>query len=265
MKKLILQFAAILLVFFSSWFVINKVDWMTLFNVQQISHSTEKKLGNLYWEMFKNTNKVIEDDAIVLPLDSILNQLCISNYINKGDIKLHIIESTEVNAFALPNKHLVVYSGLLKFCENESELSGVISHELAHIQKNHVMKKLVKEVSLSVLISMAGGNSGGETIRQTAKLISSSAYDRKLEKEADIKAVEYLTNANLNPEGLSDFLQRIANKEPDELKYLGWMNSHPDTKERVDYILQQNKHKKGRIKSVLAESTWENMKELVKN
>ena len=78
---------------------------------------------------------------------------------------------------------------MLQAFDNENQLGFVICHEIAHIQLSHVMKKLVKEIGLSVLISMTTGKSGSGTIQEGLKLLSSSAYDRNLEKEADLKAV----------------------------------------------------------------------------
>ena len=97
-------------------------------------------------------------------------------------IKVHVLNKDEINAFALPNGHLIIYSGLINNSGNQEELTGVICHEIAHIELNHVMKKLIKEIGLSVLISMTTGKGGSEIIKETAKMLSSSAFDRKLEK-----------------------------------------------------------------------------------
>ena len=74
-------------------------------------------------------------------------------------------------------------------------LSGVIAHELAHIEKKHVIKKLTREIGLSVLVSVISGQSDPGVISQIAKTLSSSAFDRKMEKEADMVGVQYLLNA----------------------------------------------------------------------
>jgi len=260
MKKIILQFSAIIVVFLSIWFIINQIQWMTLFKVNEVSRTTERKLGDMYWDMIEKSEKVIKDKDVNPPIDTILTRICNSNHIKKQDIKIHIVENAEVNAFALPNKHLVIYTGLIKSSENESELSGVICHELAHIELKHVMKKLIKEVGLSVLISMTTNNTGGETIRQTTKMLSSSAYDRKLEKEADLKAIEYLTKSGINPLGFADFLNRLAGKEPDAQKYLTWISTHPDSKERADYIKQSTKSPLT-LKLILTPASWTKLKE----
>ena len=86
-----------------------------------------------------------------------MSKVCRANSIDRGKIKVHVLENSEVNAFALPAGHLVIYSGLIDDAGSAEELSGVICHELAHITEKHVMKSLAKELGLSVLISATTG------------------------------------------------------------------------------------------------------------
>ena len=188
MKKTIIQGAISILLFFGTWFVLTKIDWVTVFKVQKVTDKTEEKLGDLFWEIFQRTEKENKNPFVVNSIDSIVTRICIANKIDREFIKVHILNKGDINAFALPNGHLIVYSGLMTNSDNQEELSGVICHEIAHINLNHVMKKLVKEIGLSVLISMTTGNGGSEIVKETAKMLSSSAFDRSLEKEADIKA-----------------------------------------------------------------------------
>lgn len=124
------------------------------------------------------------------------------------------------------------------------------------------MKKLVKEVGLSVLISIATGGGGGD-IAAIAKLLSSSAYDRKLEKDADIKAVDYMAAADISPDHLANFLYRLGENNPDDLRYLTWISTHPDSKERAEYIVSYGKGKVKKPEPILANSTWQQMKNAV--
>lgn len=100
----------------------------------------------------------LESDTVLAPLDSLLSHLCEANDIERDKIKLHVVQSNEVNAFAFPDNHLVVFTSLIAKCENQEELCGVMAHEIAHMQKGHIMKKLVKEVGLSALVGMASGD-----------------------------------------------------------------------------------------------------------
>lgn len=262
--KLVIQVVIVVALFFSVWFSLNKIDWMTILKVEKVTRSTEEKLGDMFWEMFEKSGKGIHTSDVMVPLDSMLTRICTSNNIDKKKIKLHLIESDEINAFALPNNHLVLCSELIISSDDEAELAGVISHELAHMQLNHVMKKLVKEVGLSVVISMATGDNNGKIIEETVKLLSSTAYDRKLEKEADIKAVDYLVKAGINPESFANFMYKMADKEPERGKHLVWISTHPGSIERAKYIIDYSGGKSKNSRPILAKTTWDKLKESLK-
>jgi predicted Zn-dependent protease len=260
MKKSILQGAITIVLFFGIWFALSQIDWVHVFRVQKVRNNTEQKLGDFIWETFKNTEKENKNSHVVKAIESIVNQICKSNEIDSESIKIHVLDKDEINAFALPNGHLIVHSGLILNSDNQEELTGVICHEIAHIELNHVMKKLVKEIGLSVLISMTTGNGGGEIIKETAKILSSSAFDRRLEKEADIKAVDYLVRAKVNPAPFANFLYKLSNKEHRATEYLKWFNTHPDSEERAEYIIEYSKNKLTDYKSILSIETWEKVK-----
>jgi len=260
MKKIIIKGAITILLFFGTWFALTQIDWVKVFKVQKVTDKTEQKLGELFWEIFKKTEKENKNIHVVNSIESIVTQICKSNKIDRETIKIHVLNKDEINAFALPNGHLIVYSGLILNSDNQEELIGVICHEIAHIELNHVMKKLVKEIGLSVLISMTTGNGGSEIIKETAKILSSSAFDRSLEKEADIKAVDYLVSAKVNPEPFANFLYKPSNKEHDAIEYLTWISTHPDSKERAEYIIEYSKNKLTGYEPILSTETWEKLK-----
>jgi predicted Zn-dependent protease len=264
MKKTLTQGIITIALFFSTWFALSQIDWVTIFKVKKVTDKNEEKLGELFWNIFQKTEKENKDSQIVNSVDSILTKICFENNFDRKFIKVHLLEKDDINAFALPNGHLIVYTGLILNSENQEELSGVICHEIAHIQLNHVMKKLIKEVGLSVLISMTTGNGGSEAIKQTAKTLSSTAFDRSLEKEADIKAVDYLVKAKINPESFANFLYKLSKKENETSKYLIWISTHPESKERAEYIIEYSRNKKATYESILTKDSWDNMKEKIR-
>lgn len=242
MKKILIELLLTLGMIAAVWFGLSQIDWMNLLKVEQTTEATEEKIGDLFWKMLKNSEHEITADSIVAPVDSMLSQICTANSIDRAGVKLHILRKDEINAFALPNRHLVIYSGLIAACESEAELCGVIGHELAHMEKNHVMNKLIKEIGLSVLISMSTGNGNADMIKKTVKQLSSTAYDRSLETEADLTAVEYLENAGINPEPFANFLYRLATESANIPSAVYWISTHPESKERAEEIIKKIKH-----------------------
>jgi len=265
MKKIILQGTLIILMFFSTWFLLRQVDWMNLLNVEKTADKTEHKLGELLLEIYKQNDSVNTDKFVLQSIDSVVTKICIANNIDRDNIQFHVVDENKVNAFALPDGHLILFSGLILEAENPAELSGVISHEIAHIELNHVMQKLVKEVGLAVLVSMTTGGNETVIVKEILKTLSSSAFDRSLEKEADIKAVEYLINAKIDPEPFANFLYKIANNDGDLNQYFSWINTHPDSKERAEYIVKHNTDKVLETEPVLSQQTWDLLKENLRN
>ena len=260
MNKTIIQGSITIVLFFATFFAFTQIDWMTLFKVEKVTNQTEEKLGDLFWELFQKAEKENQNPLVVSSVDSIVNKICSANNIDREFLKIHILEKDEINAFALPNGHLIIYTNLISNSDNPEELAGVIAHEVAHIQQRHVMKKLIKEIGLSVLISTTTGG-GSEVIKEGAKLLSSSAFDRGLEKEADIKAVDYLIKAKINPQPFAHFLYKLSDTENNENKYLTWISTHPDSKERAEYVIEYSRGKKVAFQPILTNATWEQVKE----
>lgn len=255
LNKTIIQGLIILALFFGLFFGLSKVDFVGLMQIEKNTTSAENKIGDLIWDNIQETEDIITNDSIVKTLDSLIVPICKANKIERDSLKIHIVKNDEVNAFALPNKHLVIYTGLLLDCKKQEAVQGVIGHEIAHIENNHVMKKLSKEVGLTVLLTAASGGKGGEIIKEIFKTLSSSAYDRTLEKEADMESVNYLLKANINPEPMADFMFQLAQQEALPNAF-SWISTHPESEERAKYILDYLKGKKYQKKQSISETNW---------
>lgn len=258
--KTLVQGLVLIACFLGLFFALSQIDYLKAFHIKDAAHTTEQKLGDLFWEAIKKNETVVKNDSVNKIVDKLVTRLAEKNHIDRKSIKVHIIEKDEINAFAMPNRYLIIYSGLIDAADNESELAGVISHEMAHIQKKHVMKKLVKEVGLSVLISITTGGRSPELIKETAKMLSSSAYDRELESEADMTGADYMINAGLDPAKLADFLYKLATEDflPEQFY---WVSTHPESKARAEAIIDYIKDEKFEKKPVLSQQEWQYLKD----
>ncbi len=258
MNKIILKLFISVVIFFSCWFVLSRLNWVKIFQIEIITEKTEEKLGELIWESFRYQETPNKNLHLKIALDSILHQLCNSNDIDMQSIKLHILQNEDVNAFALPGRQIVIYTGLIKAAESPDELSGVIAHELAHIELDHIMKKLRKEIGVSALINMTVGNAGSQILTDATQTLTSTAYDRHMEKEADLQAVNYLVYSDINPEAYADFMYNISKMETYSVE---WLSTHPDTKKRVDYINEYSTGFETSGKPSLSSNTWQRIKD----
>jgi predicted Zn-dependent protease len=258
MKKIILQLLILVFAFFATWYLLRQVDWISIFRIRQLGKTTEEKLGDLIWELQLSHEKEITKPEVIHALDSVLIRICKANEIERKDIKLHIMRSEEINAFALPNRYLIVNSQLIQDCENPQELSGVLAHELAHMELNHVMKKLVQELGISAILSVTNGKDI-TIVKNMAKTLSSSAYSRSIEQEADLKAADYLVKSEIHPKYLANFLFRLSDHSSAS-KYLTWISTHPESEERAAYLVESIGKKSVVETPVLTAITWNKLK-----
>ena len=262
-NKTITQAVVIVGAFLLLWFGFSQVDFMKLFKVKERTANMEQKLGDMIWNQIQDTEDIVTNDTLLKSLDKLLKPLCDGNDIERDSLKVHIVLKDEVNAFALPNNHLVVYTGLIEDCKRQEALQGVLGHEIAHIENNHVMKKLSKEIGYSVLLTAAGGTKGSQIAGEILKTLSSSAYDRSLEKEADITSVKYMIKANIDPKPMADFMYQMA-QDSNIDKNMYWIADHPESEERAKYILEYIKGKKLKNNPTMKEKEWKAFQEQVK-
>lgn len=236
------------------WFGFSQIDYLNQFNIKNSARTLDDELGDMLWESIRKTERVIYKDSVRKPVEEIFVKIADANRIDHEKINLHIIEKEEINAFAMPGNYLVIYTGLIRDCKSPEQLAGVIGHELAHLEQGHIMKKLAKEIGFSVLVSMT---SGSEAAAEVLSSVTSSAYDRSLETEADVTAVEYLLKAKINPAPLADFMYSMSGGSPSALY---WISTHPDPEERAKEILNMLKKEKTAYEPVLADSKWQSLK-----
>ena len=263
MKKIIFELSITICLFIGLWFGFSQIDWVNIFRIDELNAKTEEQLGDLSWDYFSISENEIQENEILKTVDSLVNHIAIANGIETDKIKLHIINTDEVNAFALPDGHLVLNSQLILEAKNQEELAGVISHELAHIELDHINEKLTQEIGLAVLISaISGGNN--QVISNVVHTLSSTAFDRKNEEDADLTAVIYLEKANINPIPFADFLNRIADEDPNS-EFETWFSTHPDSKERSKSVFKKINKSKTDYIQIINNSTWEKLKEQLSN
>ena len=263
-RTLIKQTFVSLLCFLAVLLVFAQVDWMRVFGLH---HSIiEEKLGDVYWDLFSHSEEFIEQPEAVTPIDSMLAVLCRANGIDRNRVQLHLVQSEEINAYACPGDHLVVYTSLVGACTRPEELCGVLAHELAHITSGHVMRKLIKEIGLTTLTVLVSGNGGGEAFGEVMRVLSSTAYDRSLEREADQLAITYLLQSGVDPRPLGDFLLRISADE--ELpSFAEWISTHPDSEKRSRWIYQRADEvgtKKSSCAPLMTQEEWDSYQQRMK-
>lgn len=262
--KAFLQFLVLVILFFGTWYLLSRINFAERWKTDRIGSYNEKRIGELIWDAIQKSEKEIRNEKVAQPVQQMLEKL--RNAGSETDsaeaIRIHVIIKGNANAFAIPGRRIVVFSGLIKYCNSPDELAGVLAHEMAHIEKDHVKKKLIKEVGLAMLASMAGGSAGSEIVLEIARLLSSRAYDRNLESEADEAAFHYLVNAGIDPKPFANFLFRIAS-ETDMPDGFEWISTHPDSKDRAARLLELAKQYNQDWTSSLDTAAWAEMQNYI--
>ncbi|HMI32234.1 MAG TPA: M48 family metallopeptidase, partial [Candidatus Limnocylindrales bacterium] len=123
-----------------------------------------------------------------------------------------VIEDKTVNAFALPGGYVYVYTGLLKQLDTQSQLGGVLAHEISHIVARHSVKQLQEGLGLQVLSTLVFGGTSSATRAavDVGLALVMRGYSRDAEAEADSYGTIYMARAGLNPEGMAQVMDKLA-------------------------------------------------------
>lgn len=152
-------------------------------------------------------------------------------------LKVWTIRSNIVNAFAFPGGHIVIFDGFLDFVENPEELAGVLAHEIGHAIERHPTVLAVERAATAALIGLFFGDiSGGFALAAIGEAVVNASYSREMEREADAIAVRLMQDAQIDGSKLAGFLKRLAEREGDMAKAMGFLSSHPAADERTDAL-----------------------------
>ena len=207
------------------------------------SREKEVALGRQLAAQVEQQAKMVEDPKITEYINRV-GQNIVLNSDAKIPFTIRVIDSDEVNAFALPGGFFFVNKGLIIAADNESELAGVMAHEVAHVTARHAMENQGKGTLLNYGI-LAGiiftGGIGGAVLQNTAglgQILAFSKFSRGAEKEADMLGVQYLYKAGYDPTGMATMFEKLASKnkkKPGGLAKL--FSSHPQSIKRRDSSL----------------------------
>lgn len=162
-----------------------------------------------------------------------------------GPYRVTVLNSSVINAFALPGGYVYVTRGLMALANDEAELAGVIGHEIGHVAARHSAQRQTAAIGTSLLGAVLGAVVGSNAVNQAVGLGSQgflASYSRDQEYEADMLGVRYLAKAGYDPYAAGGFLDsmgaqaaldaRIRNSGQNTSS-ANWLSSHPATPARV--------------------------------
>ncbi len=208
------------------------------------SLETEIRLGREYAQMIDTTVKLVQDPVITEYVNRI-GQNIVRNSDARVPFTIKVIDSDQVNAFALPGGFFYVNTGLLLIADEEAELAGVMAHEVAHVAARHAMRQMTRgnlaNIASIPLIFVGGGI--GYAVRSAAGIgvpMSFMKFSRGFEEEADYLGLQYMYKAGYDPQSFLTFFEKIQateKKKPGTLSKV--FSSHPPLESRVSKIQRQ--------------------------
>jgi predicted Zn-dependent protease len=204
-------------------------------------YSLERQIamGKGYSDEVEATSKLVKDAEITNYINAI-GQNLVRNSDSLVSFTIKVIESDDINAFALPGGFFYVDTGLILAAENEAELAGVMAHEIAHVAACHMARQNTRGKMLnmaSIPLMMIGGPIGyaGYEALTIATPLTYFKFSRRFESEADFLGIQYMYKAGYDPQALTSFFERIKGLEKTkEGRMVKAFRTHPQTPDRIE-------------------------------
>lgn len=203
-------------------------------------------MGQQYSQQIEHAAKLVTDPVVIEYVNRI-GQNLVRNSDSKVPFTIKVIDTDEINAFALPGGFFYVNSGLILAADNEAELAGVMAHEIAHVAACHVAREQTRSNIVNLasipLIFVPGGWAVYEATQVAMGIgvpLTFMKFSRNFESEADFLGMEYMYKTGYDPQSFISFFEKI---EAQEKKKPGTLakafSSHPMTPDRVAHAQQE--------------------------
>ncbi len=210
------------------------------------SPSAERGLGESIMEQVRADPAYVDDPVVTDYLNTLGNRLVAASPDPRHNFEFFVLNDRSVNAFALPGGFIGVHTGLILTAQTESELAGVLAHEVAHVTQHHIARMIAGQersqltalaaLALGILAARSNSQVGQAVIAgsQAAAIQNQLDFSREHEREADRIGVQILQRTGLDARAMPVFMERLQRAtrvyESDAPAYL---RTHPVTSERI--------------------------------
>ncbi|HEX7081855.1 MAG TPA: M48 family metalloprotease [Gammaproteobacteria bacterium] len=214
-----------------------------------LNKSREGQLGRSVMLELRNAGVVVDDPLLTEYVQSIGSQ--IASHANDGDYRFRffVVDDDSINAFALPGGYVGVHTGLILASENESELAGVLAHEVSHVTQRHIARSLYDSqrtsiVSMAAMLAAillgAASDMPGDALAGVVSASQAAALQRQInftranEAEADRVGIEVLSKAGFDPNAMATFFEKLSKRYGISRQAVpAILQTHPVTAQRI--------------------------------
>ena len=224
----------------------------------------EKEMGRRFDAMVRSRMPVIDDPEVSQYVNGIVQRLVRAMPPQPFTFTTGTVLYNALNAFAVPGGYVYIFSGLIMQLNNESELAGVMAHELAHVTQRHVASRMERAQFVSVgslLLAVAGialGGPGGGAAAVSAMSAGQAAmlnYSRADETEADLIGLQYLVAAGYPPSGMTGGFKVLRQKSwMSGVNVPAYLSTHPDLSDRINGLQARISHMPAAVRGRAADS-----------
>jgi predicted Zn-dependent protease len=203
----------------------------------------DKEIGsqaqNQYDLMYKNQILPVKENQELYNKINLIKERILKSgkviHTDDFDWELKIINDSVLNAFCLPGGKIYIFTGLIKYLDNEAQLAGVMGHEIAHADKRHAIDNIAKQFGLTALINLVFGDAG--SVIDIAQNLIGLKFSRDNESQADEYSVNYLYETVYDASEANGFFNKLKKDNQDE-EITPFLSTHPAPENRKEKMLE---------------------------
>jgi beta-barrel assembly-enhancing protease len=221
-------------------FVISIVLAFAVTACATISTQQEVEMGRQYAAQISAELPIIQDPEINRYINVLGDSLAELSDDRNLDWHFFVVDSKEVNAFALPGGFIYVNRGLIERADQLDQLAGVLGHEIGHVTRRHSVKLMEKEQAANITVTLGcvltrvcESEATGAMINVAGSAVFAK-FSREAEQEADESGVQYVTRAGIDPRGIPEMFEKlIEERDTRPAGVEAWFSTHPLEEDRV--------------------------------
>ena len=196
-----------------------------------VSESEEIRQGQTYHQSIIASYGIYDDPALQAYINGIGQQLAASSHRAHLKYTFTLLDSPEINAFALPGGYVYITRGIMAYLGSEAELAGVLGHEIGHVTARHSVRQQSGQLASSLLNVLVMATTGSEGLGNLSQQLGTGiirGYGRDHELEADRLGAEYLHNSGFDPEVMLNVIKVLKDQEVYEQALAKKQNREPN-------------------------------------